>query len=82
MFRLSVAFVFILAFPCSSTAQWLLEDSQMRASRERMIGEVSTRITSSISIENILRTTVKELGLMVPDSEVVMQLEGESNGNK
>jgi GAF domain-containing protein len=60
----------------------LLEDSQTRASRERMIGDVSTRITSSINIENILRTTVQELGLMVPDSEVVVQLQGEPNGSK
>jgi GAF domain-containing protein len=57
----------------------LLEDSQLRASRERTIGEVSTRITSSINIENILRTTVQELGRMVPDSEVVVQLQEESN---
>jgi GAF domain-containing protein len=60
----------------------LLEDSQLRASRERTIGDVSTRITSSINIENILRTTVQELGRMVPNSEVVVQLQEESNGNK
>jgi len=28
MFRFSFAFVFLLASPCASTAQWLLEDSQ------------------------------------------------------
>lgn len=60
----------------------LLEDSQMRASRERTIGEVATRITSSIDIESILRTTVQELGRIVPDSEVVVRLQEDQNGHK
>lgn len=48
----------------------LLEDSLRRASKERMIGEITARISSSISVRNVLQTAVEELGRALPGSDV------------
>jgi GAF domain-containing protein len=52
----------------------LLEESQSRASRELVIGEISSRITSSIQVEAILRTAAEELSKTLSGSEVLVQL--------
>ena len=46
----------------------LLQDSQQRASKERIIGEITSRISSAANMENILKTAVQELGTFIPDS--------------
>jgi GAF domain-containing protein len=53
----------------------LLEDSLRRANKERIIGEISTQISSTPSIESILRLTAQELGKVISGSEVTIQLE-------
>ena len=40
----------------------LLEDSQRRAARERLIGEISSRLRMSSDVETVLQRTVQELG--------------------
>lgn len=53
----------------------LFEDAQRRASRELAISEISTKITSSIQVEAILRTAAEELSHALRGSEVLVQLE-------
>jgi GAF domain-containing protein len=53
----------------------LYTETQKVAERERTISEVSNRLTTSVNIENILRTTVQEIGRMLPGAEVVVKLE-------
>lgn len=60
----------------------LVTESQRRASKERVIAEIGTKISSSINIRNVLRTAVEELGNALPGSEVILQLSesGEPGG--
>ena len=51
----------------------LLDESQRRASKERVIGEISSKISAAANTENILRTAVAELGSIVPDTEITIQ---------
>lgn len=55
----------------------LLEDAQTRASKERTLGEIATRIGAAMDVESILRTTVQEIGKAIGDSEVTVQLNPE-----
>lgn len=55
----------------------LYTETQKLAQQERAVSEISTRITTSINIENILRTAVQELGRMIPNAEVTVQLQEE-----
>jgi GAF domain-containing protein len=59
----------------------LVESSQRRASRERTIGEISTKIGSVSDIESILQTAVEELGRRIGGAAEVT-LEIDSNGSK
>lgn len=56
----------------------LLEDAQTRASRERSLSEIAARIGAAVDVETILRTTVQEIGKVLGDSEVTVQLNSES----
>ncbi|MBI3152474.1 MAG: GAF domain-containing protein, partial [Chloroflexi bacterium] len=49
----------------------LIQESQSRAIKEQIISEVTSRISSSINLKNILQTAVEELGNAMPGSEVV-----------
>jgi GAF domain-containing protein len=60
----------------------LLEDSQRRASKERVIGEVTTKISQSINLRNVLQTAVEELGRVIPGSDVVIQLQSSNDGQR
>jgi GAF domain-containing protein len=53
----------------------LLDDAQRRASKERAIGEISTRIGSTPNVEAIMRVAAQELGKIISGSEVTIQLE-------
>jgi GAF domain-containing protein len=53
----------------------LLEDSQRRATKERVISDIAAKITGSISMDNILKTAVEELGQVIPSAEVVIQFQ-------
>ena len=52
----------------------LLEDSQRRATRERAIGEISSRISEKSEIDAILRSTAEELGKKLRDAEVTVEI--------
>ncbi len=52
----------------------LLEEIQTRAERERMVGEIASRVRAATNIESILSTTASELGRSLGVSEVVVQL--------
>ncbi len=53
----------------------LYTETQKLAERERAVSEIATRITTSSNIDNILRTTVLELGRMLPNAEVTVQIQ-------
>ncbi len=60
----------------------LTEDTRRRAQRERVIGEVTAKISQSINLQNILQTAVEELGRVIPGSDVVIQIQDNNeNGN-
>jgi len=55
----------------------LYTESKNQAARDRLASEISTKIGSSINIENILRTTVQELGRITPGAEVIVKIKKE-----
>jgi GAF domain-containing protein len=52
----------------------LYSETQKQAEQTRAVSEISNIITSSVNIENILRTAVQELGHINPDTEVTVRL--------
>jgi GAF domain-containing protein len=52
----------------------LLEDSQRRANKERAIGEITSKISASVNMRNVLQTAAEELGRAIPGSDVLIQL--------
>ena len=58
----------------------LVESSQLRASRERTIGEVSTRIGAVTNIEAIMQAAVEELGRKIGGAtEVTLELDNSND---
>jgi GAF domain-containing protein/HAMP domain-containing protein len=53
----------------------LLEDSMRTANKERVIGEITSKISASVNIQNVLQTAVEELGRAIPGSDVVIQFQ-------
>jgi GAF domain-containing protein/HAMP domain-containing protein len=51
----------------------LFRDAQRLVSKERVIGEISDKISRSVDLDNILQTAVEELGQVISDSEVTIQ---------
>jgi GAF domain-containing protein/HAMP domain-containing protein len=51
----------------------LLEVSMRQANKERAISEITTKISSSVNMRNVLQTAVEELGRAIPGSEVMIQ---------
>lgn len=60
----------------------LLLEAQKRATKERTIGEVSSKIGNSISLESILKTTIQELGNTLPGAEIAIQFSSDANETK
>jgi len=56
----------------------LLEESMRRAAKERLIGEITAKISSSISVRNVLQTAVEELGRALPGSDVSIKFRAEA----
>ncbi len=52
----------------------LIDESQKRVARERAISDMTTRIGSSSDVDTILQQTVQELGRLIGNSEVVIQI--------
>ena len=58
----------------------LVESSQLRASRERTIGEISTRIGAVTNIEAIMQAAVEELGRKIGGAtEVTLELDNSND---
>jgi len=57
----------------------LLQEAQKRATKERTIGEISTKIGNSISLESIIKTAIQEIGNTLPGAEVAIQFSTESS---
>lgn len=53
----------------------LLAESRKVAEKERIIGEISTKVSSFTNRNNILQAAVSEIGRVLPGAEVVIQLQ-------
>lgn len=53
----------------------LVDETQRRASKERIIGEISNKISSVVNIDNIVETAARELSRTLPGAEVAIQLQ-------
>jgi GAF domain-containing protein/HAMP domain-containing protein len=53
----------------------LLDDAKRRATREQVIGEVSSKISSAINLDSILQTALREMGRILPGAEISIQVE-------
>ena len=62
----------------------LYQDTQRRAARERMIGEITGRMRESLDIEKVLQTAARELGEALQLAQVNVRLISgdEENGGK
>ena len=52
----------------------LYEEARLRADREQSIARVTTAISASNEYEQILQTTVREIGSILGDTEVAIQI--------
>jgi hypothetical protein len=52
----------------------LYEEARTRADRELSISRVTTAISASTEYEQILQTTVREIGNILTDTEVAIQI--------
>jgi GAF domain-containing protein len=57
----------------------LVGESQKRVARERAISDMTAKIGSSVEVRTILQQTVQELGKLIGNSEVVIQIGNENN---
>jgi GAF domain-containing protein/methyl-accepting chemotaxis protein len=60
----------------------LYEEARLRADREQMIAQVTTSISSATEFDAILRTTVEEIGKLLGDTEVGIQVVSGTDGNQ
>lgn len=58
----------------------LYEEARLRADREQMIAQVTTSISSATEFDSILRTTVEEIGKLLGDTEVGIQIVSGADG--
>jgi GAF domain-containing protein/ABC-type uncharacterized transport system substrate-binding protein len=60
----------------------LLEETQQRAARDRLVSDVSTQVRETLNIETILQTTVNELYERLGLEKVAVHLAADSDGGK
>ncbi len=60
----------------------LIEESQRQVVKEQTVGEVTSKISASISLKNVLQTAVEELGRIMPGSNVILQLKNNDENKK
>jgi GAF domain-containing protein len=60
----------------------LYEEARLRADREQSIAQVTSAISASTNYEEILQTTVRELGNTLKDTEVIIQITGGTKDGK
>lgn len=58
----------------------LLDETQKRAQREALVSNISAKIGASIRMDNIIQTTLRELGDALDVSEVTFQLTSAKDG--
>lgn len=51
----------------------LLQEAQKRAAKEKTIGEITSKISGLVNLENIIETTIKELGSNLSSADVSIQ---------
>ncbi|NOH03109.1 MAG: hypothetical protein HND47_14690 [Chloroflexi bacterium] len=57
----------------------LLQEAQKRAAKERTISQISEKIGRLVNLDNILKTTIQELGSTLPGTDIAIQfLSGQS----
>jgi GAF domain-containing protein/HAMP domain-containing protein len=56
----------------------LLAESQKRAAKERIIGEISAKISMQSEINDLLKTAAQELGQNLPGAEIAIQFNKDS----
>jgi GAF domain-containing protein len=54
----------------------LFEQTQRRAARDRMVGEVTARIRETLDVETVLKTAAREARQVLGLPEVVVRLAG------
>ena len=54
----------------------LYEEARLRADREQSISRITTAISTPTEYEEILQTTVREIGKMLDEAEVAIQIVG------
>ncbi|PKN91328.1 MAG: hypothetical protein CVU44_19630 [Chloroflexi bacterium HGW-Chloroflexi-6] len=52
----------------------LFRNAQRLVSKEQLIGEITDKISRSVNLDNILQTAVEELGHVISDSEVTIEI--------
>ncbi len=57
----------------------LYEEARLRADREQSISRITTAISASTEYEQILQATVREIGSLLSDTEVAVQILDEAN---
>ncbi len=60
----------------------LFEETQRRAAKEQTIGDISAKISSSINLESVFRTTMQELGQLMPGTEIIVEFDDEDRSPK
>jgi GAF domain-containing protein len=60
----------------------LLQATQRRAEIERVVADISAKVSASINLRNVLQTAVEEIGHALPGSEVVIQVQTEQSKSK
>ena len=58
----------------------LYQDSQQRAERERVVGEISARMRETLSIDGVLQAAIREIGEALDIAEVEVRMRGEDSG--
>ncbi len=56
----------------------LYEEARLRADREQSIAQITSAISASTSYEEILQTTIREIGNSLRDTEISIQITGEA----
>jgi GAF domain-containing protein len=51
----------------------LLEESMDRAAKEKILGEISSKVSASVNLRSVMQTAVEELGRAIPGAEVEIQ---------
>ncbi len=55
----------------------LLEEIQLSAERERMVGEISSKVRAASDVDSVMRIAIQEIGRSLGVSEVMVQLRQE-----